>query len=289
MPIFRAYWVHNLIKPETHRFYSARVRFSRPNPKVYACINRLELQIYSPFSRNKRHEYICNFHFLGYFAPMQSKPKINFSPQIDFSYEQALWQNGVRHIAGVDEAGRGPWAGPVVAGAVIFPPHFRAEFLTILNDSKKLSAKKRAYLFDEIIKNCDYAIGVASVKEIDDINILEASMLAMHRAVNGLNASAEYALIDGNKIPTQLNIDAQAIVKGDGRSFSIAAASIIAKVTRDRLMQKLHIQYPHYSWHTNAGYGTKAHQTGLAEFGITPHHRLTFKPIKKLIPKSEQK
>ncbi|MCJ8323154.1 MAG: ribonuclease HII [Rhizobiales bacterium] len=207
-------------------------------------------------------------------------------PQINFSFEQALWQNGLKHIAGVDEAGRGPWAGPVVAGAVIFEPNFKAKFLTILNDSKKLNAKKRDYLFDEIINNCDYAIGSASVTEIDDINILQASMLAMHRAIIGLKASAQHALIDGNKIPAQLNINAQAIIKGDGRSFSIAAASIIAKVTRDRLMQKLHSEYPHYSWHTNAGYGTKAHQIGLAEFGITPHHRRTFKPIKRLLRKT---
>lgn len=215
------------------------------------------------------------------------KPKPKY--KIDFSFEQGLWQEDIIHVAGVDEAGRGPWAGPVVAAAAIFTPHYKAEFLTHLNDSKKLSPKKRDYLFNFILEHCDTAVGTASVQEIDDINILQASMLAMSRAINGLKNQAQHALIDGNKIPDQLTMPAEAIIKGDGRSYSIAAASIIAKVTRDRQMQQLHEQFPHYGWNTNAGYGTKAHQDGLVKHGITQHHRRSYAPIKKLILESAQK
>ncbi|MGL1921108.1 MAG: ribonuclease HII [Hyphomicrobiales bacterium] len=215
------------------------------------------------------------------------KPKQQY--QIDFSFEQGLWQEDMMYIAGVDEAGRGPWAGPVVAGAAIFKPHYKAEFLTHLNDSKKLSAKKRDYLYEYILEHCDTSVAQASVEEIDEINILQASMLAMSRAIDGLKNKAEYALIDGNKIPQQLTMPAEAIIKGDGRSFSIAAASIMAKVTRDRQMQALHQEFPHYGWNTNAGYGTKAHQEGLAKHGITLHHRRSYAPIKKLILESKQK
>ncbi len=205
----------------------------------------------------------------------------------DFSFEKPLWQKGIKFIAGVDEAGRGPWAGSVVAGAVIFSPNFNADYLCLLNDSKKISAKTRALLYEHIIKTCDYAIGIASVDEIDKINILEASMLAMYRAITNLKTQPEHVLIDGNKTPCQLNIPCQAIIKGDGLSYSIAAASIIAKVTRDKIMTDLHQQYPHYSWDTNSGYGTKKHQAGLKEFGITPHHRRSFKPIKVIISQNK--
>lgn len=207
--------------------------------------------------------------------------------QIDFSFEQGLWQEDLQFVAGVDEAGRGPWAGPVVAAAAIFKPHYKASFLTDLNDSKKLSAKKRDYLYEFVKQHCDTAIGFSTIEEIDDINILQASMLAMSRAIDGLPNKAQHALIDGNKIPNQLNIPAKAIIKGDGRSYSIAAASIIAKVTRDRLMQKLHDEFPHYGWNTNVGYGTKLHQEGLAIHGVTQHHRRSFKPIAKLILESK--
>ena len=207
--------------------------------------------------------------------------------KIDFSFENKLWQQGLNYVAGVDEAGRGPWAGPVVAAAAIFKPSFKAEFLNILNDSKKLSAKKRDILFEHIIVHCDYAVGIASVKEIDEINILQASLLAMFRAVEGLKSKPQYVLIDGNKIPKQLTTPSEAIIKGDARSYSIAAASIVAKVTRDRMMYELHLQYPHYGWDSNQGYGTKKHQNGLAEFGINEHHRRSFKPIKNIISQYE--
>ncbi|MBL1419984.1 MAG: ribonuclease HII [Alphaproteobacteria bacterium] len=215
-------------------------------------------------------------------------PNYTSNSTIDFSFEQGLWQEDLCFVAGVDEAGRGPWAGPVVAAAAIFKPHYKADFLSGLNDSKKLSAKKRDALYIHILEHCDYAVGMASVEEIDEINILQASMLAMTRAINDLPSKAQYALIDGNKIPDQLNIPAEAIIKGDGRSYSIAAASIVAKVTRDRLMQKLHDEFPHYGWNSNAGYGTKLHQEGLSKHGVTQHHRRSFKPIQKIILETKQ-
>ena len=183
-------------------------------------------------------------------------------------------------VCGVDEVGRGPWAGPVVTAAVILDP---AHLPKGLNDSKKLSPSKREALFDEITKSAVTAIGIASVSEIDDINILQATFLAMRRAVSGLQTTPAFALIDGNKIPPGLPCDAQAIVNGDGRSLSIAAASIIAKVTRDEMMRNLATQYPGYGWETNMGYGTKAHQAGLARLGVTPHHRVSFKPIHNML------
>ncbi len=208
---------------------------------------------------------------------------------INFDFELTLWQQGYKLVAGVDEVGRGPWAGPVVAAAAIFKPSFSADYLSILNDSKKLTSIKRDFLYPHLINDCDYAIGMASVEEIDQINILQASMLAMMRALDGLKVKTEHALIDGNKLPKDINIPAQAIIKGDARSYSIAAASIIAKVTRDRLMANLHQEHPYYSWHTNMGYGTQAHQIGLAEFGVTKHHRKSFKPVKALLNQLDKK
>jgi len=183
-------------------------------------------------------------------------------------------------VCGVDEVGRGPWAGPVVTAAVILDP---ANIPTGLNDSKKLTAARREGLFEKINASAHVAIGMASVEEIDRINILQATFLAMRRAVEALKVSPAFALIDGNKIPPALVCDARAIVKGDSRSVSIAAASIIAKVTRDRLMCDLSATYPGYAWETNMGYGTKAHQEGLARLGVTPHHRRSFKPIHKML------
>ena len=183
-------------------------------------------------------------------------------------------------VCGVDEVGRGPWAGPVVTAAVILDP---ANIPTGLNDSKKLTAARREGLFEKINASAHVAIGMASVEEIDRINILQATFLAMRRAVEALKVSSAFALIDGNKIPPALVCDARAIVKGDSRSVSIAAASIIAKVTRDRLMCDLSATYPGYAWETNMGYGTKAHQEGLARLGVTPHHRRSFKPIHKML------
>jgi len=195
----------------------------------------------------------------------------------DYSFEQACV---LSPVCGVDEAGRGPWAGPVVASAVILDP---ANIPDGLNDSKKLTAKRRDALFDAIIEVAQVGIGIATVQEIDDINILQATFLAMRRAMADLPNQPAYALIDGNKIPANLSCPAEAIVKGDGRSVSIAAASIIAKVTRDRIMVTLAQQFPGYGWERNAGYGVKAHQEGLNRLGVTPHHRVSFKPIHKML------
>jgi ribonuclease HII len=187
-------------------------------------------------------------------------------------------------VCGVDEAGRGPWAGPVTAAAVLFDQaSLSPDLAQALNDSKKLSVKKRESLIDRIKEESIWAVGNASVAEIDQYNILQATYLAMTRAVQGLTQKPDFVLIDGNKIPPALDIPARAIVKGDALSCSIAAASIIAKVTRDHHMAKLAKDYPHYGWDKNAGYGVKHHQDGLAHYGITPHHRKSFKPIKKIM------
>jgi len=183
-------------------------------------------------------------------------------------------------VCGVDEVGRGPWAGPVMAAAVILDP---LNIPAGLNDSKKLTAPRREALFAEIMASATVSIGAASVQEIDRINILQATFLAMRRAIEGLEIQPRFALVDGNKIPPNLPCKARAIVKGDARSLSISAASIIAKVTRDRLMCDLSATFPGYGWETNMGYGTKAHQEGLARLGVTPHHRVSFKPIHKML------
>lgn len=193
----------------------------------------------------------------------------------DFSYEQQLG----KLVAGVDEAGRGPWAGPVVAAAVIFRNHYAPSGV---NDSKKLSAKKREALFDAIMETGLVGVGLASAQEIDELNILGATKLAMQRAVENLPIKPDAVLVDGNQ-PPKLPMSTRALIKGDSLSLSIAAASIIAKVTRDKMMQELHAEFPHYGWARNAGYGTAAHIKALAEHGITPHHRKSFKPMKDLI------
>lgn len=198
----------------------------------------------------------------------------------DFSLENE--HSGL--VCGIDEAGRGPWAGPVTAAAVIFDQTtLSPELAQNLNDSKKLSAKKREALIDQIKAESIWALGEASVEEIDELNILQATFLAMRRAVAGLSTKPDYALIDGNKLPPELGVPGHPVVKGDGLSCSIAAASIIAKVTRDQQMAKLAEEYPGYGWEKNAGYGVKLHQEGLATLGITPHHRKSFKPIKKIM------
>jgi ribonuclease HII len=152
-----------------------------------------------------------------------------------------------------------------------------------LNDSKKLTAKRRDALFAALQDVAEISIAHASVEEIDQINILQASHLAMERAIAGLVSAPHHALIDGNKLPQNLPCAADAIIKGDGKSASIAAASIVAKVTRDRMMVALAQQFPGYGWESNAGYGTKIHQNGLLEFGVTPHHRRSFKPIHNIL------
>lgn len=182
-------------------------------------------------------------------------------------------------VAGIDEAGRGPWAGPVVAGAVIFKS---ANCPAGINDSKKLTAAKREALFDPIMACATVGIGIASVDEIDTHNILGATKLAMQRAFAQLGVIPELALVDGNRAP-KLPCRVQTVIGGDAKSLSIAAASIIAKVTRDRIMRELAREFPYYGWERNAGYGTGAHQQGLATHGVTIHHRRSFAPIRLLL------
>lgn len=193
----------------------------------------------------------------------------------DFSIETGF--AGI--IAGVDEAGRGPWAGPVVAGAVILD---RNNFPEGIDDSKKLSVKKRESIFEQLQKVAQIGIGIVTVEEIDRLNILQASMLAMQKAVDNLPFIPDVVLVDGNKKPN-LRCETHAIIKGDSKSLSIAAGAIVAKVTRDRIMQQMAIQHPFYGWEKNSGYGTKIHQEALLKHGITIHHRKSFKPIAKII------
>ena len=198
----------------------------------------------------------------------------------DFSAETRLIGLGARCVAGVDEVGRGPLAGPVTAAAVVLNPNCIPEGL---NDSKKLSARVRDRLFDELHEVADVSVAHASVEEIDALNILRASHLAMCRAVAGLARQPDMALIDGNMIPKDLTCDAEALVKGDGKSVSIAAASIVAKVVRDRIMVDLAQQHPGYGWEKNAGYPTKVHREALLTLGVTPHHRRSFKTVHNIL------
>ena len=193
----------------------------------------------------------------------------------DFSFEKKV--GGI--VAGVDEVGRGPWAGPVVAAAVILN---KDDFPDGLDDSKKLTKRMREQLYEKIRDGATVGIGQASVKEIDALNILQASLLAMRRAIIELGNVPEAILVDGNKSP-DCGQPVKCIVKGDSRSFSIAAASIIAKVTRDRIMQDLALTFPAYGWERNAGYGTAEHRDALFLVGISPHHRKSFAPIRKLM------
>ncbi len=190
-----------------------------------------------------------------------------------FRYEKEVRKKGKEIICGVDEAGRGPVAGPVFAAAVILPFGVVIEGL---NDSKKVSPKKRDYLYDEIRKKAvAFCIASASEKEIDEINILNATLLAMKRAISGLRIKADIALIDGNKAPN-LDIETKTIIKGDSLSASIAAASILAKVERDRLMINLGKDYPEYGFDKHKGYGTKLHKSMLLKYGPCDIHRQTF-------------
>jgi ribonuclease HII len=183
-------------------------------------------------------------------------------------------------VAGVDEVGRGPLAGPVTAAAVMLDP---ADIPVGLDDSKVLRPRARAKLWCKIVDVAVVSVAHASVAEIDELNILRASHLAMVRAVAGLAQAPDHALIDGNMIPTGLAIPATSIIKGDSRSVSIAAASIVAKVCRDRIMVDLAQQHPGYGWETNMGYGSKSHITALQNLGVTPHHRRSFKPVHNML------
>ena len=194
----------------------------------------------------------------------------------DFMFETEL---GCR-VAGVDEVGRGPLAGPVTAAAVVLDPKCIPEGL---NDSKKLTAKKRLDLYRQLLDCADVSIAHASVAEIDEINILRASHLAMERAIAGLQVLPEHVLIDGNMIPRGLRLPATTLVKGDSRSISISAASIVAKVCRDCVLVDLAQQHPGYGWETNMGYGSKKHMEALRSLGVTSHHRCSFKPVHNML------
>lgn len=188
-------------------------------------------------------------------------------------YEQNAINKGFTAVCGVDEAGRGPLAGPVCAAAVILPENTIIEGV---NDSKKLTEKKRESLFDVIKSTAlSYCIAYASVEEIESMNILNATMLAMKRAVEGLDIKADYAMIDGNRLP-DLNIEGECIVKGDAKSMSIACASILAKVSRDRLLYEYAKEYPQYHFEKHKGYGTNVHIEALKEYGPCPYHRMSF-------------
>lgn len=197
----------------------------------------------------------------------------------DFSFETLAKDKGFKLVCGVDEAGRGPLAGPVCAAAVILPETCEIEGL---NDSKKLSEKKREALYDVICdKALAYSVAFGSIEEIEKLNILEATFIAMNRAIDGLEIKPYYALIDGNRVPKDIKIPCETVVKGDAKSCSIAAASILAKVTRDRLMLEYDKQYPEYNFKKHKGYGTKEHTDLILKHGVSPVHRPSF--LKKLL------
>ena len=205
---------------------------------------------------------------------------------LDFAFEDKL--SGM--VAGVDEAGRGPWAGPVVAGAAVFLTRKVDNYLLEnLNDSKKITPKKREILYEKLLEaqaqgQMLIGIGEASAEEIDRFNILQATFLAMRRAVGALGNMPDYAIIDGNQRPRDFPCSCMTLVKGDARSYSVAAASIAAKVFRDHLMQKLALEYPYFGFEKNAGYGTKAHIEGLQRYGVVAGvHRLSYRPVREIL------
>ncbi len=197
----------------------------------------------------------------------------------DFELEKAAISRGFKYICGVDEAGRGPLAGPVCAAAVILPDTLEIEGL---NDSKKLSEKKREALFDVICKKAvAYSIAFGTLEEIEELNILEATFIAMNRAIEGLSVKPDYALIDGNRVPKGIIVPCETVIKGDAKSCSVAAASILAKVTRDRLLLEYDAMYPEYNFKKHKGYGTKEHTDLILKYGPCEIHRLSF--LKKLL------
>lgn len=197
-------------------------------------------------------------------------------------YENELLKKNIVNVAGIDEAGRGPLAGPVVAGCVILPQNY---FLPGLDDSKKLTEKKREHYYQEIINHAvSYGIGIVDVCDIDKYNILECTKIAMLKAVTNLKVKPEHLLVDALKL--DIDIPQTSIVKGDTKSVSIAAASILAKVTRDKYMIEMAKIYPEYHFEKNKGYGTKEHIEALAKYGVTPIHRRSFEPVKYLTQKT---
>ncbi len=211
---------------------------------------------------------------------MRTRPEREI-PIPDFTFEERALQEGHRRIAGIDEAGRGPWAGPVVAAAVIFSrDDLPAQLAQRIDDSKKLTEDQREELLSGFAPFAEIGIGRASVEEIDELNILQATMMAMARAADQVNP--DFVLVDGNRCP-DLQCGRLAVVKGDSLSLSIAAASIAAKVARDRIMRELDRRFPGFGWARNKGYGTAEHRAGLSRLGITPHHRRSFAPIAELL------
>ena len=200
----------------------------------------------------------------------------------DFSIEKRC---NKKIVVGVDEAGRGPLCGPVVAGAVVFKK-YDFDDMPLISDSKQMSEKQRDIAYDWITNNPDivWATAQCSAQEIDELNILQASLLAMTRAVNALGIQTEYCLVDGNKMPRGLI--GESVVKGDAKSLSIAAASVLAKVTRDRIMKELAKQFPQYEWEKNAGYPTQQHLQAIDKYGINEHYRKTYRPVKERIEKN---
>lgn len=195
-----------------------------------------------------------------------------------YNIEQEIMDMGYDYVVGVDECGRGPGAGPVVAGAVRIPSFAIEELSDIVNDSKKMSEKKRKDVCIKIMKLCDWGLGSIDNEIIDEINILEATKLSMRMALHEIN-KADYALIDGNFMIKDLALPHQPVVKGDAVSLSIAAASIVAKVHRDEIMVRLHKTFPLYGWDKNKGYLTKHHIEAIQEYGVTEYHRLSFKKV----------
>jgi Ribonuclease HII len=213
---------------------------------------------------------------------MKSVLNAPFDPKTlkpSYELEKAVSAMGWQRVGGIDEAGRGPLSGPVVAASVILDPR---NIPSGLNDSKKLSAVKRRALFLEIVKTSQVGVGVVSAREIDEINILQATFLAMTRAVQALPEKADFYLIDGDKKPPALFDVSTAVVKGDARSLSVAAASIIAKVTRDRIMELADMRWPGYGFAKHSGYGTKDHIAAINLLGPSPIHRMSFAPLKSV-------
>ncbi len=211
---------------------------------------------------------------------MSRKVQVEIPPAPDMSAEAAAYAAGSSRVCGIDEAGRGPLAGPVVAAAVVLPMGYELPGLT---DSKKLTAKKRDSLYEQLMADPRVlkCVAEATVQEIDELNILRATHLAMARAAQGIAPAVDFCLIDGLAVPN-FPLPSQNMVKGDARCLSIAAASVLAKVTRDRYMQHLAAQFPQYGFDRHAGYGTKAHLDAIRTHGITIHHRRTFAPVAQM-------
>lgn len=207
---------------------------------------------------------------------------------LDYNREKEIYNRGYQRVCGIDEAGRGPLAGPVVAACVGIEKKFdysQVE-LDLIKDSKKLTEKKREYLYDFIKSKFRYGVGVVGEKKIDEINILQATFLAMRKAVEDIKTNPDYVLLDGNLLIPSLNVRQTAIIGGDNLVLSIAAASIIAKVTRDRMMRKYSQLYPEYGFESHKGYGTKKHKEALQKHGACPIHRKTFAPVRRVLKSS---